>query len=114
MAVRVSLISRCICAATARRAAPSSRLRRCKAAHLAHQTFHAGDPEVNVNRERGSQMFDHLIAFFRLGLDQKLVDDGGGIGLFAQASGALLQGLGPMRFLAGGSVQGLGASRAVG
>ena len=44
-------------------------------------------------------MFDHVIAFFRFGLDQKLVDDGGGIGLFTQASRALLQGLGPMRFL---------------
>ena len=31
MAVRVSLISLCICAATARRAVPSSPLRRCKA-----------------------------------------------------------------------------------
>jgi hypothetical protein len=30
-------------------------------------------------------MFDHLIAFLGLGLEQKLVDDGGGIGLFAQA-----------------------------
>ena len=64
--------------------------------------------------KRGAQMFDHLIAFLGLGLEQELVDDGGGIGLFAQAGGGLLQGLGPVRFQAGGGVQGIGALRAVG
>jgi hypothetical protein len=59
-------------------------------------------------------LFDHLIALFGLSLEQKLVDDRGGIGLFAQAGGARLQRLGPMRFLSGGSVQGIGARLAVG
>ena len=54
-------------------------------------------------------MLDHLIAFLGLGLEQKLVDDSSGVSLFAQASGGLLQGIGPVRFLTGGGVQGVGA-----
>ncbi len=113
MAVRVSLISLRICrchgAASGTFFALAAMQRR---AHFAHQTFHAGDREVEVDRESGAQMFDHLIAFVGLGFEQKLVDDGGGIGLFAQAGGGLLQSLGPVRFLAGGGVQGIGALRA--
>ena len=54
-------------------------------------------------------MFDHLIALFGLSLEQELIDNGGGKSLFAQASGGLLQGLGPVRFLAGGGIQGFDA-----
>ena len=71
-------------------------------AHLAYQTVHSGDREVDVHRKSRAQMFDHLIAFVGLGFEQELVDDGGGISLFAQAGGGFLQGLGPMRFLSGG------------
>jgi hypothetical protein len=45
---------------------------------------------------------DHLITFGGFGFEQELVDDGGGVGLFAQAGGGLLQGMGPVRFQAGG------------
>ena len=114
MAVRVSRISLRIWScdgATRRRllalAAMQSR------AHFAHQTLHSGNREVEIDREGRAQMFDHLIAFVGLGFQQELVDDGSGIGLFAQAGGSLLQGLGPVRFLAGGGVQGFGALRAV-
>ncbi|MGD1079995.1 MAG: hypothetical protein ABR881_16855 [Candidatus Sulfotelmatobacter sp.] len=47
-------------------------------------------------------MVDHLITFGGFGFEQELVDDGGGVGLFAQAGGGLLQGMGPVRFQAGG------------
>ena len=115
MAVRVSRISLCICSATARRAAPSSRLRRCRAERTSRTSRSIPvTPKLTYTGKRGAQMFDHLIAFFGFGLEQELVDDSGRIGLFAQAGGGLLQGLGPMRFLAGGGVQGIGALRAVG
>jgi hypothetical protein len=58
-------------------------------------------------------MFNHLIALFGLSLEQELINDGGGKSLFAQAGGGLLQGLGPLRFLAGGGMQGIGTLRAV-
>jgi hypothetical protein len=48
-------------------------------------------------------MFNHLIAFVGLGLEQKLVDDGGGISLLAQAGYGLATG----RFR-GGDINGLG------
>ena len=99
MAVRVSRISLCICSATARRAAPSSRLRRCRAERTSRtRRSMPVTREVNVHGERGAQMFDHLIAFFRLGFEQKLVDDSGGIGLFAQAGGSPPARSGPSAF----------------
>ena len=54
-------------------------------------------------------MFDHLIALVGLGVEQELVNDCGRIGLFAQAGGGLLQSLGPVRLLASGDLQGIGA-----
>ena len=59
-------------------------------------------------------MFDHLVAFLRLRFDQELIDDGNGIGLFAQVSDAFLQGLRPVRFLACFGKQALRALRAAG
>ena len=110
MAVSVSHISLCICSATARRAAPSSRLRRCSAERTSRTRRSIPvTRKVDVDGESRAQMFDHLIAFIGLSFEQKLVDDRGRIGLFAQASGGLLQVLGPVRFLAGGGVQGIGA-----
>ena len=81
--------------------------------HLAHQPFHSRDREIDVDRKCGAEMLDHLIAFLGLGLEQKLVDDGRGVSLFAQASGGLLQGTSPLRFLTGGGVQRVGALRAI-
>lgn len=83
-------------------------------AHFAHQAFHSRDREVHIDGKGGAQMFEHLIAFVGLGFEQKLVDDGGVEGLFAQAGGGLLQGLSPLRFLTGGGMQGIGTLRAVG
>ena len=77
--------------------------------HFAHQTLHPSDGKVEVDGESRAQMLDHLLAFIRLGFEQKLIDDGGGIALFAQTGGRRLQGLGPVRFLPGGGVQRLGA-----
>ena len=104
MAVSVSLISLCICSATARRAAPSSRSRRCRAERTSDQALYSRHGEVQVDGKRRAQMFDHPIAFVGLGLQQKLIDDGSGVSLLAQAGSGLMQGLGPVRFLAGGGV----------
>lgn len=59
--------------------------------------------------ERGAQMFDHPIAFVRLGCKQELVDYSSRICLLAQAGGSLLQSLGALRFVARGDLQGIGA-----
>ena len=71
-------------------------------------------PKLTYTGNAVPRLFDHLIALVGLSLEQKLVDDSGEINLFAQAGGVPLQGLGPMRFLSGGSVQGIGARLAVG
>jgi hypothetical protein len=54
-------------------------------------------------------MFDHPIAFVRLGCKQELVDYSSRICLLAQAGGSLLQSLGALRFVARGDIQGIGA-----
>jgi hypothetical protein len=110
MAVRVSRIWLRIWSSTARRASPSSRLRRCSAERtFTQQTFHSSNREVEVNGTGRAQMFDHLIALGGIGLKQELVDDGGGIGLLAQAACSLRQALSPMRFQARSGAQGIGA-----
>src|SRR5579863_10418412 len=73
--------------------------------HFTAQAIHSRNAKVHIYRKGGAQMFEHQIALFRFGLEQELVDYGGGIGLLAQAGRSLLQGLGPVSLLASFSIE---------
>ena len=81
---------------------------------FADQALEVSDSEIDVDRKCRAEVFEDVIGIFGFGLEQELIDDGGGVGLFAEAAGGLLQGLGPMRFFAGGSFQSVHALLAAG
>ena len=78
-------------------------------AHLAYQTLHPGDREIDIDGKCGAEMLEHLLAIFRFSFEQELVNDRSGVGLFAQVRGSFLQVLGPVRIPARRCFQGIGA-----
>jgi hypothetical protein len=60
-------------------------------ADLAHHPLDAADREVNLHGDCRSQMLRHLITSIRLGFEQELIDDDGGVFLRSQLGPRLLK-----------------------